>query len=210
MTIREDDLAQALIRYHQESQEEMNKHQPISEEVNIYPEAHYNHYGNRGVADLYIITGDWEGHLYELKSESAIRQATGANEIIRQFNKMREFFFSGSSHKPPTKWMDFELCFTPTEYNFRHIAENADLYATIVQQTFQDLNIRELATKVTVRPPDADNITPIIMFAGNVDFRTYPDRSENNRFVEYVKSNQPAIYEKYGDVIQSIVKESSL
>jgi hypothetical protein len=209
MSITESEFAQALIQYHREDQEKMNKHQPVPEEVHIYPEAHYNHYGNRGIADLYVITGDWDGHLYELKSESAVRQATGANEIIRQFNKMREFFFSGSSHKPPTKWMDFELCFTPTEYNFRHLAENADLYATITQQDLSGLNIDQLGTSITVRPPDADNITPVIMFAGNVDFRTYPERSDDNRFIEYVESNQPALFEEYEEVLREIVRSTS-
>ena len=200
MTVTEDDLAQALIRWVKEDPNPDGENR-------IYPEARYNHYGDRGVADLFI-TDDSFGHLYELKSESAVRNVTGANEIVRQFNKMREFFFPGSSYESPDYDMTFELCFTPSEYNFRHIAENADIYSAVAQEDISDVSSEWVRTAVTVRLPDADNITPVTMFGGKIDFRTYPERSDENKFLEYVKANQPAIFEEYEEVLRKIVEEA--
>lgn len=187
MTISEDELADALIRYHRESQEE----------TRTYPEAHYNHYGNSGVADLYVAEGDWKGEVYELKSETAVGEVTGTNEILQQFNKIREFFFPGSSHTPPTKSLQFELCFTPSEYNFRHLAENAETYRSAVKQDLTDVATERVLTTVTVRPADPENIEPIIFFAPNFDlFEMDP--------VGYMEGVQPEILAEHRDVIEEI------
>lgn len=128
MRVSGDELTNGLIQYHREVQEGEQEHNSGAPDSHAYPEAHYNHFGNRGAVDLYVTAGEMEGHVYEIKSTSAVREATGANEILRQFNKMRKYFFDGSQHDPPTYSITFELCFTPSDTNFRHIAENADMY----------------------------------------------------------------------------------
>ena len=205
MAITEDDLAQALIKWGKETSS-------AEEEFYIYPEARYNHYGDRGVADLYLETvdnvGNTYGHLLELKSESAVREATGANEIIRQYNKMREFFFPGSSHRPPNSEITIELCFSPSEYNLRHVADNADLYSAAVEQTISNLGTDRTSTMVSFRPPNPEHIIPIIMFRKEFDFRTRFKTGDHNKFVEYVERTQPAIFEEYEEILRKIVEEA--
>lgn len=92
----EDEVTNALIQWHKSSAREAIEAGDTDADVEILPEAHYNHYGNRGVVDLYAIMGGWNGHVYEIKSETAVRNATGANEVIRQFNRMREYFSKGA------------------------------------------------------------------------------------------------------------------
>lgn len=55
----------------------------------------YANFGERGYVDLHVEHRDGSEeshHLYELKSDYALDQVTGANEILRQFNKMREHY----------------------------------------------------------------------------------------------------------------------
>lgn len=106
----------------------------------IEPEAHYDHYGYRGWPDLYAVfeRADQnlvEYHLIEVKSEHAVKAATGANEILRQFNQMRTYFFKDERHNislPVYKHNDavavFELTFIPTEYTILHIFDNKEMY----------------------------------------------------------------------------------
>lgn len=190
----EDELAQRLIQSHRDGAE--------SETVRIYPESHYNHYGNRGAADLYVATENYSGHLYELKSETAINEATGANEIIRQFNRMREFFFSGSSFNSPSDSMIFELCFTPSEKSIQHIAENADLYATVTDQEISGVKCERIRTNITIRSATSKNNYPIIMFSPNIDFRYNWETSEG--FLDYVGNTQPGIMEEYSEMFREI------
>lgn len=206
MQVSEDELTNALIQYHRENHREAEELNPDSGDLNAYPEAHYNHYGNRGVADLYVTTGEWSGKVYELKSESAVREATGANEILRQFNKMREYFFAGSQHDPPTHEVHFELCFTPSELNFRHIAENADMYRSVILQELSDVSTEEVFSRVTIRPPDPDNITPVIMQSSGFDYRN-PFPKSDHTFTRYIEHNQPEIFEAFEDIIRDIAQD---
>lgn len=104
----------------------------------IYPEAHYNHYGSRGVADLYIQkeVNDESGYhrrldsIYEIKSESAIQQASGANEIIRQYNRMREHFYKDESRDEP-ELAFFELVIIPSTVTIDHFIQNFELYKEV-------------------------------------------------------------------------------
>lgn len=130
MSYKEDDLTKSLIKHHQD-----RDHVRI-----IEPEAHYDHYGKQGWPDLYVVFNRIpenliEHHLIEVKSEHAVRQATGANEIIRQFNQMRWYFFEDDRrnvHQPRSEYEDvvlvFELTFIPTEYNILHLFDNKEIY----------------------------------------------------------------------------------
>jgi hypothetical protein len=104
------------------------------------PEAHYDHYGNRGYADLYFETKHEESNsvyfehdLYEIKSEHAVMQANGAGEIIRQFKRMRRYFFQDESREKrgPAAYL---LCFIPTPITLHHVEENKNLYKQIVSE----------------------------------------------------------------------------
>lgn len=135
MPYKEDDLTEGLIQYHQQNH---------LVEV-IEPEAHYQDYGQRGTPDLYVIftraaEGLIESHLIEVKSDHAIRAATGANEIIRQFNRMRYHFYEDEKRPAPEPLQEgdevvlvFELAFIPSEYALLHLLDNKQLYNTAIQ-----------------------------------------------------------------------------
>lgn len=95
-----------------------------SKGVDTIPEVHYNNYGDRGVVDLFTDSKI----AIELKSESAVRNSTGANEIIRQFNKMKQNFDDGSDHHAAV----YDLYFSPSEYNLHHLVKNAEIYNSII------------------------------------------------------------------------------
>ncbi|MFP9062541.1 hypothetical protein ACLI4R_18745, partial [Natrialbaceae archaeon A-chndr2] len=191
----------------------------LCEVLSIFPEAHYNHYGDRGVVDLYIeqstTYGGKEGIVLELKSEAAVRESTGANEIIRQFNRMREYFFKGSSHDPPESII-FELCFVPTEYNIRHIYENLDLYYSSVEQRLTDIDTRidqiehdngstfeydNYRVLVTTRLPDANEINPIIYCTQN----SLPP--EEFDFEKFAEGGNRRIYNQFQPLFEEIASD---
>lgn len=100
-----------------------------------YSEMQYHHYGNRGAVDLvltYLENDPVRGcdvSVYELKSDSAIRQATGANEIARQFTHQQEYFERGQDqfNSPPDYLYHF-LLFDYSEFAVNHVWDNKDLY----------------------------------------------------------------------------------
>ena len=153
---KEDKMTETLIDWATEPHPESSDRE-FSHEVE--PEAHYNYYGDRGVADLYIREIEdmddgrtfYYDNLYEIKSESAIRSATGANEIIRQFNKMRKYFYKDESRSVPTE-VHFELLFLPTEATIEHLIENMTLY--------QNCQKSQLCEEV---PSAYDNTAPVIV-----------------------------------------------
>lgn len=130
----EDRMVDALIEWATDARSESDDRE-FSYDVEI--ESHYNYYGNRGVADPYIReTEDMDDgrtfyydKVYEIKSEAALKEVTGANEIIRQFNKMRKYFYKDESRSVPTD-VHFELVFLPTESTIEHLVENMNLYQT--------------------------------------------------------------------------------
>ena len=126
---KEDQMVQSLI------ENSKSYKGSLYTEVEVEPEAHYNHYGNRGVADLFVRSKEEGGNnevyysdgVYEIKSEAAVRSSTGANEIIRQFNKMRKYFYKDDSRSLPDD-CHFELTFIPTEITVQHMVDNLSLY----------------------------------------------------------------------------------
>jgi len=119
------------------------------------PEVHYNHYGDRGVVDLLQIqTYDECDHLrvYELKCQSAIESVTGANEILRQFNRHRTYFFRGSSYDASDySSITFELTFAATQPCYQHVRNNWHQYKHIAR----DLSDK-VSTQLLFRSPDAE------------------------------------------------------
>lgn len=100
-------------------------------------EVHYNYYGDRGVVDLVITDPAPSGGrgsltVYELKSKSSIENSTGANEIIRQFNRHRKYFFEGSEYEETDYWdVSYILGFYASDFAIEHIYENAKLYNSL-------------------------------------------------------------------------------
>lgn len=130
---QEDRIADAILDRYRERIERGR-----SEDGSAELEVHYNDYGSRGVVDLVITEVDGgfvpEIRIYELKSEYAVKQSTGANEIIRQFNRHKQSFFSGSNHeKGDYKNIMYFLDFYATDYNYEHIRANEGLYNTVTE-----------------------------------------------------------------------------
>lgn len=104
------------------------------EDVEFHTEVHYNHFGDRGVVDLLridkLISSFWG---YEIKSVSATENATGANEIIRQFNRHRKYFFKGSEWEnggfDDIHWI---IVFPEKNEIYQHLHENEILYRNLV------------------------------------------------------------------------------
>jgi len=113
----------------------LNQNQHIED---IWLEVPYNSYGSRGFVDAVMSwepAGDDEPRFYEIvevKSEAAIREATGANEIIRQVNKMAAYFIDGQEEEiVETENHQFRLDVIDTGYTRRHLLENFDLYESV-------------------------------------------------------------------------------
>ncbi|WP_254767072.1 hypothetical protein [Salinilacihabitans rarus] len=203
MGITEDELANSIIDEHRQLGEIMEY------DFDAYPEAHYNHYGNRGVADLYIVEENdgrpnANGFVYELKSEYAVRQATGANEIIRQFNRMREFFFDGSSHERPTDLVRFTLGFAGTEYNLRHIYENLDMYAATVKNSYESDDTVESESVIQLNDPDT--LSPVVVL-GRANGETVEPLAAGDEFGPHVERRNEEIFERCETVIREIAAE---
>ena len=165
--ISEDRLTNRLVKHYNN----------LRGEHELAVEQHYNYYGDRGIVDLVAEeTDSGHVHLYEIKSNAAIDAVTGANEIIRQFNRMRRYFFRDESTRQPDGAVVFELCFLPTYEAYRHVHQNAELYNTAVKSNV-DIGLSELAqpdridTRITMRPYDEDSIRPVVLFSDGNDYR---------------------------------------
>lgn len=129
----EDDLTAALIQLHEQPADITD-----IESVTITPEAHYNYYGSRGVADLYVSTTinknsglkKQKDRLYEVKAE-----LTNANEVIRQFNRMVKYFYKGGSWPRPDA-VRYELTILPTHENYSHLRSYFDIYQSLNGKVF--------------------------------------------------------------------------
>lgn len=168
--MKEDKLTNAIIEKFKSE-----KRSKVTDKIEVEPEAHYNYYGTRGVADLFIRFFEVEqlppsDYVFEIKSSPR-----NANEVIRQFQKMRKTFFKDSSRSPGER-VNFELCFTPEKSNFEHIQENLGMYGSLLGTDTDSI--------VTIRHPD--NVTPV-----HVDALVRDDFD----FLEHCKASNPKIYE---------------
>jgi len=156
--MKEDRLTNQLIKFHR------------GKDTEITPEAHYNHYGTRGVADLHIhrkipraVGYKTESHIYEVKSNPK-----NANEVVRQFNKMSRFFYKDQRHKRPDK-IKFELTFVADNSNLKHVYDNKEIYRSVAEES---------GNLLTFRHPD--NMTPVVVFTDNFEIG-------HEKWSEYVK-----------------------
>jgi len=152
---REDELVNKLVQYY--------RNDSMTESVQV--EKHYNHYGDRGIVDL--VTDGFSLHLFEIKSPAAIDAATGANEIIRQFNRMREYYVQDHEIEPNHQ-ATFELCFTPDVECLRHVETNMEMYKNITQTTPD--SVSRSRTMVTMRPIAGTETQPALLFTHDRDF----------------------------------------
>lgn len=159
---REDQLVNKLVEHY--SDDELTK--------SVAVEQHYNHYGDRGIVDV-VVEDEMGPHLYEVKSPSAIANATGANEILRQFNRMREYYYRDHNVDRRDD-VTFELCFTPDVECLRHVESNLDMYRATVRETL-DIDLPSTVSNITIRPIDGDEISPAILLGGEFDFTNHLD-----------------------------------
>lgn len=131
--MREDELATSVVEHF----ETIHDHPLVS------LEEPYDHYGNRGQVDCYVRTrADTRfDYLIELKADAAVREATGANEIIRQFRRMERYFYKDEEHairrslgrtEPAVRLL---LLFAPTVACVEHVAEHRALYESVEPET---------------------------------------------------------------------------
>lgn len=196
MTYTEDDLTEGLIKTYQDRD---------FIEI-IEPEAHYDHYGHRGFPDLFAVfrrPADElvEYHLIEVKSDHAIKAATGANDIIRQFNQMRRYFFKDDDRpvfpfRPEYEVvLVFELAFILSEYSVLHFWDNKELYKEAITADYpnpheqvppdQDAEIHnEIEVALNFRHPTNPKRVYTPVSDSNVNFNADEDPLE---FYEYMK-----------------------
>lgn len=150
---KEDELAVAI----------MNKSDDTDlQEVTFDLEVPYDHYGTRGVVDMVEVSREGDGSqgnstiwIYELKSESAVSNSTGANEIIRQFKRHREYFFKGTDYSRDDFYaVNYALVFYATDYTYEHLKQNETLYHTLIQDNPE--GIRGAFSHVIFYHPDAE------------------------------------------------------
>lgn len=174
--VNESDLAEAIIEFERDK----------DSEITIYPEAHYQNYGFRGVADICVHFEDIDAYrIYELKSETAIEETTGANAIISQFNRMRRYFFADSFWRSPDVVL-FELCFIPTEKTVEHLVEYASLYSECSNTSLCEPAITQV--EVTLRSPEEPE-NEILFVRGGKPY----SRSD---FEEEARQSNPELYEQ--------------
>jgi hypothetical protein len=127
--MREDDLATCVVDYYAATNDDP--------EINL--EEPYDADGRRGVVDVYVRchTPERVDHVIELKSDAAVRAATGANEILRQYRRMERYFHADDRHairpklgrtEPGARYL---LCFAPTPTCVYHVATHRALYGSL-------------------------------------------------------------------------------
>ena len=127
--MREDSLATAVVEHLEAA----------FEDPEIRLEEPYNHYGTRGVVDVYAQTTPPErvAYLAELKADPAVRMAAGANEILRQYRRTERYFYRDDAHDLRPRLgrdgpgLHLLLLFAPTERCVEHVFEHRSLYASI-------------------------------------------------------------------------------
>lgn len=114
----EDEMVAKIIDYYKDSD-------GVSQ---LAPEAHYNYYGDRGVADLVEVheSGQEVIVAHELKSAAAVNAATGANEILRQFNRMVKYLPKDEEWE--ADFYEFNLLFIASEDTIVHVMNNLNIY----------------------------------------------------------------------------------
>ncbi|MFY4815089.1 hypothetical protein ACOJIV_20690 [Haloarcula sp. AONF1] len=127
--MREDALATRLVEHFEAT----------VDDPAIRLEEPYDADGREGVVDLFVRTRTPEpvDRVIELKADAAVRRATGANEVLRQYRRMERYFHADERHalrpklgraEPGARYL---LCFAPTPTCVHHVATNRTLYGSV-------------------------------------------------------------------------------
>jgi len=127
--MREDELAIHVLDHYAATYEDA--------EVDL--EEPYDADGRRGLVDVYarLRTPERVDHVIELKGDAAVRRATGANEVLRQFRRAERYFYGDPRHAVRPKLsrvgpaVHFLLLFAPTPTCVHHVATHARLYESV-------------------------------------------------------------------------------
>ncbi len=127
--MREDDLATRLVDHYD----------AVHDHPEIRLEEPYDADGRRGVVDVYVRLRAPErvDHVIELKADDAVRRATGANAVLRQFRRAERYFHADEGHRlrprlgRTSPGARFRLLFAPTPTCVHHVATHRTLYATV-------------------------------------------------------------------------------
>lgn len=127
--MREDDLATRVVDHYD----------AVHDDAEIRLEEPYDADGRRGLVDVYVRTRTPErtDRLIELKSDAAVRRATGANEILRQYRRMERYFHADERHAIRPKLSRTEpavhllLLFAPTPTCVHHVSTHRSLYGSV-------------------------------------------------------------------------------
>lgn len=199
--MKEDEFVSAWIQHLQQSEDK-----DTFDRYDVYPEARYDHYGNRGSVDLhsieYLTSNNPSGFVastsvFEVKSTTAIQEATGANEILRQYNKMCKYFYQDESNLPEynLKNPTFELVFLPTNSVIKHVYENRHIYINASDPEVEGINTNTQAmTIITFRIPDSENITPV-----HINFKPIDDWES---ILSHAEVSNEKIYERMLEVTE--------
>lgn len=167
-----------------------------------HPEEHYNYYGDRGVVDLYVKIPVPRSNkdrslgrrssrdiLYEVKSDAAVGSSTGANEIIRQFNRMRTYFYKDPDKVPPRSYA-MRLLFVVSETTIRHVVENLGMY---IETTNKDYG-----------PNKSDGVAEVMFCNHENDYRVRLDNVVSvSDWQETVEGEDPLLTEIGNVVIEN-------
>ena len=183
--MKEDALTKALVKKYNEKSQLWDKRI-------VKPEEHYNHYGDRGVVDLFIRQiqkryADYhvEDRICEIKAD--VEDIDRCNPVIRQFKRMVEYFYKGTSHdKADTA--TFELTFIPNERTILHVLENLDIYREVQQSGQHSLQI-------VFRHPA--NLRPIHICPSGVE----EAKLLEPKWWEYCEDNNEKIHSIFQDVV---------
>lgn len=129
--MREDELATRLVDHYE----------AVFAEPVVRLEEPYDAAGRQGVVDLYVHrrTPTRVDHVIELKADAAVRQATGANAVLRQFTRMQRYFHADETHalRPRLGRVDpgarYYLLFAPTPTCVYHVATHRRLYESVTR-----------------------------------------------------------------------------
>ncbi len=127
--MREDDLATRVVDHYD----------AVHEDAEVRLEEPYDADGRRGLVDVYVRTRTPErvDHVIELKSDAAVRRATGANEVLRQYRRAERYFYGDERHAIRPKLsrsgpaVHLLLLFAPTPTCVHHVATHASLYESV-------------------------------------------------------------------------------
>ena len=127
--MREDELATVVVDHYA----------AVHDDPEVRLEEPYDADGRRGVVDAYVRlrTPERVDHVIELKGDAAVRRATGANEVLRQYRRMERYFHADDRHairpklgrtEPGARYL---LCFAPTPTCVHHVATHRSLYGSV-------------------------------------------------------------------------------